>query len=102
MNTNKKADALESTIFKLIKKEIGQGRFFVSLDKCKIFSKKGYYSKDREKNIIFDIAVEVYLPGYSAYSMLILIECKNYNHSVPVDDVEEFYSFVAGIAADEG
>jgi Zn-dependent peptidase ImmA (M78 family) len=67
------------------------GKFFVSADLCKVFSKKGYYSKDRAKNIVFDISIEVYVPGAKTYSLLILIECKNYKHAVPVDDVEEFY-----------
>jgi Zn-dependent peptidase ImmA (M78 family) len=102
MNTTQKGDTLESKIFKLIKKEIAQGRFFVSLDRAKIFSKKGYYSRDREKDIVFDIAVEVYLPGQNTYSLLILIECKNYNHSVPVDDVEEFYQKVQQVAGANG
>jgi hypothetical protein len=87
MNTTRKGDELESKIFKLIKREIVQGRFFVNPDRCKIFSKKGYYSRDREKDIIFDIAVEVYLPEQHTYSMLVLIECKNYDHPVPVEDV---------------
>lgn len=90
MNTTRKGDTLELKIFKLIKREIVQGRFFVQPDRCKIFSKRGYYSRDRGKDIIFDIAIEVYLPGHDTYSLLILIECKNYDHSVPVDDVEEF------------
>lgn len=102
MNTTKKGDSLESKIFKLIKREIVRGRFFVNPDTCKIFPKKGYYSRDREKDIVFDIAVEVYLPGHDTYSLLILIECKNYNHPVPVDDVEEFYQKVEQVAGANG
>ncbi|MGP1782784.1 restriction endonuclease, partial [Shewanella frigidimarina] len=48
--------------------------------------------KDREKNITFDVSIEIYQPGQKEYSVLVLIECKNYNHRVPVDDVEEFYA----------
>jgi Zn-dependent peptidase ImmA (M78 family) len=102
MNTTQKGDNLESKIFRLIKREVVKGRFFVNPDKCKIFSKKGYHSRDREKDIIFDIAVEVYLPGHDTYSMLILVECKNYNHPVPVDDVEEFYQKVEQVAGANG
>jgi len=76
---------------RVTRRELVKGKFFVSADLCKVFTRKGYYSKDRAKNIIFDISIEVYVPGAKTYSLLILIECKNYNHAVPVDDVEEFF-----------
>jgi len=41
----------------------------------------------------------VYLPGSREYSALVLIECKNYGHPVPVDDVEEFFAKVQQVAA---
>lgn len=39
-------------------------------DCCKIFRKKGYYSRDREDFIIFDISVEVFMPGFETPSLL--------------------------------
>lgn len=102
MNTTKKGDSLESKIFKLIKREIVQGRFNINPNTFKIFPKKGYYSDARKKDIIFDIAVESYIPGHNTYSLLILIECKNYNHPVPVDDVEEFYQKIDQVAGANG
>ena len=98
MNTTVKGDKLESIIFTLFEREIRQGRFFADPSNCQVFSKKGYYSRDREKEIIFDVSVEVYLPGQTTYSILVLIECKNYNHPVPVDDVEEFYSKIQQVS----
>lgn len=92
MNTVEKGDKLEQVIYDVFSEDIANGRFWANKDCCKIFIKKGYYSKDREKNIIFDISIEIYLPGQVNYSVLVLIECKNYNHKVPVDDVEEFYA----------
>jgi hypothetical protein len=91
-------DSLESKIFNLFESEIAAGRFFAKSECCKIFSKKGYYSKDRGKNIKFDVSIEVSLPGSKSYSLLILIECKNYNHPVPVDDAEEFFAKVQQIS----
>lgn len=104
MNTTQKGNDLESAIFKLIRRLISQGAFFVNPDpdSFKIFSKKGYYSKDREKDIIFDIAVEAYVPGQTTYSMLILIECKNHNRPVSVGDVEKFYQGVEQVAGANG
>ena len=92
MNTVEKGDKLEKIIFDIFSDDINNDRFWARKDCCKIFSQKGYYSKDREKDIIFDVSIEIYLPGEKSYSMLVLIECKNYNHRVPVDDVEEFYA----------
>jgi Predicted Zn peptidase len=102
MNSRIKGDALESKFLRLLKRNLVQGNFFVSSERCKVFSKKGYYSKDREKEIVFDISIEVYLPGKTTYSLLILIECKNYNHPVPVDDVEEFYQKLQQVSGAKG
>ena len=102
MNAVQKGNDLEEKIFKLLKREISRGNFFAHKDNCKIFLKKGYYSRDREKDIIFDIAIEVYLPGQTTYSLLILVECKNYEKSVPVDDAEEFYQKVQQVAGANG
>lgn len=63
-----------------------------------IYKQKGYYSKDREKNIFFDVAIEIAFPGQKNFSILMLIECKNYNHKVPVDDAEEFFAKIQQIS----
>ena len=98
MSTTTKGNKLEEDIFQLLNGELDLDRFFVKRENSKVFLKKGYYSKDRQKEIIFDLSSEVYLPGESNYSLLILIECKNYNHAVPVDDAEEFFAKVQQIS----
>lgn len=98
MNTSKKGNDLEQKVFAQIKEEISEDRFFVNKKHCKLFKKKGYFSKDREKNRVFDISIEVFLPGHKTFSFLILIECKNYNHPVPVDDIEEFHGKIQQVA----
>ena len=92
MDTTKKGDKLENLAFEVFESQIAEDCFFSRREFTKIYRKKGYYSKDREKNIIFDVSVEVTLPGQEHYSLLFLIECKNYGHAVPVDDVEEFFA----------
>jgi len=82
----------EILIYNYFLEEINNGRFLTTPELVKIYRKKGYYSRDRQKEIIFDVSLEIFLPGQSNYSILIIIECKDYNHSVPVDDVEEFFS----------
>jgi hypothetical protein len=92
MNTTEKGVQLEDEIFSFFSGEIEEGRFFAKKECCRIFQKKGYYSKDRGKEIVFDISIEITLPGQKTHSILVLLECKNYSHKVPVDDVEEFYA----------
>lgn len=99
MNTVSKGDALEIPIFDLIKAEIDAGTFLFRSECCRIFRRKGYYSKARESEIVFDVSIEVYLPGAKQYSLLVLIECKNYNQAVPVNDVEEFFTKTQQVAA---
>ncbi len=66
--------------------------FIVPKKTSKVFKRKGYYSAKREKDIVFDVAIETTLPGADKYSVLTIIECKNLNKKVSVDDIEEFGS----------
>jgi Zn-dependent peptidase ImmA (M78 family) len=90
MNTTKKGDKLEDRVYSILSDLLAEDNFFVSGKNSKIFKKKGYYSRDRDGDIVFDITIETFMPGAKEYSMLTIIECKNLNHKVPVDDVEEF------------
>lgn len=99
MNSTIKGNALEDSIFNYFHNLIESGNFFGGMKSCKIFQKKGYYSRDREAEIIFDVSIEAYLSEASNYSFLFLIECKNYGHPVPVNDVEEFFAKVQQVGA---
>lgn len=92
MSSVEKGDKLEAQIYSLFEAEISNGNFFAKKENCEIHTRKGYYSSDRKKEIIFDVSIEIRLPGHDNYSVLVLIECKNLSHPVPVDDVEEFHS----------
>ena len=94
-------DSLELAIQSLFQEQIDAGLFF-SKECCKVFRKKGYYSKDRGANIVFDVSIEMYLPGAAEYSMLWLIECKKLSRSVSVDDAEEFFAKVQQVAGANG
>jgi Zn-dependent peptidase ImmA (M78 family) len=94
-----RGNALEKRIYDLFQAEIEADRFWAKKDNCKVFWKKGYHSRDRGTEIIFDVSIELYLPGAQEYSSLVLIECKNYGHRVPVDDAEEFFAKVQQVAA---
>lgn len=94
MNTVKIGDEFENISYKLIKNSIQSGELGILESSAKVFQKKGYYSKDREKKIIFDISIEIWPNNADKYSILYLIECKSSTkgNKVPVDDVEEFFT----------
>lgn len=99
MNSTTVGDALEESIFHLFRAEIDAGRFWAKKTCCKVYRRKGYFSKDRNSQIVFDVSIEIFLPGATEFSTLVLIECKNYSSAVPVDDAEEFFSKVQQVAA---
>jgi len=98
MNSIKKGDSFENEVYNHLKKELEDDRLHVAGQRSIIFSKKGYYSRDRERNIITDISIETFLPDATDYSLLTVVECKDYDGTIPVDDIEEFYSKVAQIS----
>lgn len=99
LNSREIGDALEVRVRDYFRAEIAADRFWAKKENCRVFWKKGYHSKDRNSKIVFDVSVELYLPGAKDYSAVVLIECKNYSHGVPVDDVEELFAKVQQVAA---
>ena len=93
---------LEEQVFEFFKSEVENGNFIFLPQFCQVFRQKGYYSAKRQSNIIFDVSIEAWLPGAEKYSFLVLIECKNYSHSIPVDDLEEFCSKVEQVSGGKG
>lgn len=98
INTVEKGDSFEDKVFDILTIILNNDDFYVSGKKSKIFKKKGYFSAKRNTNIIFDITIETYLDSSPEYSILTLIECKNYSSSVPVNDIEEFDSKIRQVS----
>ena len=99
LSTTKRGDKLEKRIHDFFAAEIAADRFFAKASCCKVRKKPKYFSRDRGREIIFDVSIEIYLPGATEFSSVVLIECKNYTHSVPVDDAEEFFAKIQQVAA---
>ncbi len=97
MFTNK-GDVFEREVFDAVKAALEDEEFGLDPKLVKIYSKKGYWSKDRESNIVTDISMELWLPNATKYSLLLVFECKDYGRSVPVDDLEEFKAKLDQIA----
>jgi Zn-dependent peptidase ImmA (M78 family) len=96
-STVAKGDALENASAELLRKLLSSGDFFLPEKLSKLYQKKKYYSETRKANIIFDIAIETTMPGANTYSLLTLIECKNYDRSIEVEKIEAFESKVRSI-----
>lgn len=90
MNTVLKGDNFENECFILIKRLLDNYHLGLLPSTCRVFQKKGYYSYRRQTDIIFDLSIEVWPEGAANYSLLYLIECKDYKGTVPVNDLEEF------------
>ena len=98
LNTTKKGNEFESYVFSFIKNYIVEGNYSVNPNKCNFYQQKGYYSHKRKKDIKVDISVEVHAQNSDNLSLLLVFECKNYGHTVGVDDIEEFDSKLDQIA----
>ncbi len=63
-----------------------------------IFLHKKYFSKDRGDYIETDITLEIKMQN--VLFLIIVVECKNYNNSLDVSEIEEFHSKLQQIGAD--
>ena len=61
--------------------------------------KKVYTGRVSQRDIIVDVSFNYSVAGSD---LLFIVECKYYNHKVPVDDVEEFHSKIDDIGAHKG
>ncbi len=99
MNTVKVGDKFEDKSYHLIEKAIENDELGISQSSARVIRKPTYYSARREKNIIFDLSIEIWPKNAERYSFVFLIECKSSNSKkVPVDDVEEFWAKVDQVA----
>lgn len=98
MNTSTRGRSFEDEAFRLLQQELEAERLGLLARYCSTFQRKGYYSRDREDEIVVDLSIEVYLPNSKQWSMLWVCECKDYQTAIPVDDVEEFKAKLDQIA----
>jgi hypothetical protein len=64
-----------------------------------VYHKKIYTGRISHRDIIIDVSFNYSVAGSD---LLFIVECKCYNHAVPVDDVEEFHSKIDDIGAHKG
>lgn len=84
----------ESTIYVVFTQLVIEELVGVTVHHHRVF--KGRIS---QRDIKIDVSFNYSVAGSN---LLFLVECKCYNHSVPVDDVEEFHSKIDDIGAHKG
>lgn len=94
-------DKFERLMYIELKHLLEDGKLLVSPENTAIFLGKKYYSLQRQDYIQMDITIEKFYEKDSRCPSIILVfECKDYNGSIPVDDVEEFHAKLQQIGAD--
>lgn len=92
MNSVEKGASFEKRVFSSIGRELDASRLGFAKESAHLYWRKGYFSRDREADIVVDISIEVWLPSATNWSLLWVCECKDYSSAIPIDDVEEFKS----------
>ncbi|MET4104931.1 ImmA/IrrE family metallo-endopeptidase [Hymenobacter sp. UYP22] len=98
MNTTAKGDAFEERALRIVETMIEEKRISVMADAYTIKKKTPYYSHARKGNIIFDLTVEVQPPGADRYSLIYIIECKDYKTPISIDRLEAFSKKIEQVA----
>lgn len=96
-----KGEKLELEVYLTLQKLMNSEELGLLASNCKIFHHKKYFSKDRNADIITDVSIEVYYKGSNEPYLIWIWECKNYNNSIPIDDIEEFHAKLEQIGADK-
>jgi Zn-dependent peptidase ImmA (M78 family) len=90
MNTKKIGDEFESRGLEIINRVIQEEQLGHTAKFLKIIPQAPYYSHSRKKNVIFDMVIEVWPPGATRYTLIYIIECKNYQKRIPVEKIKSF------------
>jgi hypothetical protein len=92
---------LEEKVSLAVRNLVASGTLGLDPGSCKIFMGKGYYSRDRNKEIVVDLSIELVPPGTNEAALIWIWECKDYGKPVSVSHVEEFHSKLEQIGADK-
>lgn len=95
-----KGEDYEKEVADMVEDELRLGAFGLDPNLGRVIRKPSYFSRDRKRNISFDVSIEVCRKGMADPYLIWIWECKNYSHSVPVDDVEEFHAKLGQVGAD--
>ena len=84
-------ETLESQVERSLEYELRHGKLGLNSALASVLRHKAYFSKDRGKNITFDVVIELRLPMAADPWLIWVWECKDLARLVTVDEVEEFH-----------
>jgi Zn-dependent peptidase ImmA (M78 family) len=99
-NTVAKGNAFENRVFVRFKELLEMGKLPIS-KYSRIYQKRSYKGKTGN-DIVFDISIESYMPNAKEYSLLILIECKDYKSPIRVEKLRDFSSRIEDVSGHKG
>jgi Restriction endonuclease len=89
----------ERKVLNLVVNSLNAGDLGIVPAQAEVKHEPRYYSSARNKEIKFDVSIEVFRKGATIPYLVWVWECKNYTKKVPVDDVEEFHAKLNQIGA---
>ena len=102
INTTAKGDAFEERVFKIFQKLLRAEALPINCKRSQIYCKKKYTSKESKKDIVFDIAIESYMPDSDEIANLTLIECKDYASPIEDSKIRDFIYRMNEVGANKG
>lgn len=98
-HTRRSGVPFELEVYHWLKELLASGDLGLLPANTKVYHRRSYYSSARGSDIVFDVAIEMTVPGTSAPAFIWIWECKDYTSPVPVDDVEEFHAKLNQVGA---
>src|SRR5688572_18858175 len=90
LSTRARGDNFERKVARRLRRELRAGKFGSALIRTRVLAKPRFFSRDRDAHIEFDLAIEFHLEPSQPAFLTVVVECKDYAGTIPVDDLEEF------------
>lgn len=95
MSTTEKGNKLEDIFYNYLRDQQDRGELVNNAhppELCKIFKKKKYFCPRTNKEVEFDVVIELYRENQEKPQIFIVFECKNHKGRIPTIYVNEFIS----------
>ena len=93
VSTVEKGDDLENRFYQYLLDQKSRGdRVYGSYDPslCEIYLKRKYFCAESERDVQFDVVVELFGEGRIEPNSYVIFECKNYKGAIPETEITDF------------
>lgn len=93
VNTTEKGDRLEDAFYAYLCDQQERGLLVFdaySSNLCKVYKKKRYYCAERQRDVVFDVVIELFRKGRDLPHSYVVFECKNHTRAIQERDVTDF------------